>query len=110
MNRSVAANALISGAFSVGNIIGPQLFKPKDAPQYIPAKIILLVTEIATAMFALALRIYYGWQNKLRDAAEKKEQERGDVKEVANIEWLNCTSMPFILERVFVFLIWRCSD
>lgn len=87
---SVAANALISGAFSVGNIIGPQLFQPKDAPQYIPAKIILLVTEIATAMFALALRIYYGWQNKVRDAAARKEREAGEVKEVANVEWLNC--------------------
>jgi hypothetical protein len=54
-------------------------------------------------MFALALRIYYGWQNKLRDAAEKKEQERGEVKEVANIEWLNCASLPFILERVLCF-------
>ncbi|KAF7366791.1 MFS domain-containing protein [Mycena sanguinolenta] len=91
--KRVAANALISGAFSVGNIIGPQLFKPKDAPQYIPAKIILLVTEIVTAMIAAALRIYYGWQNSKRDAAEKREHERTDVKveEVANIEWLNLT-------------------
>ncbi|KAJ6588223.1 putative MFS transporter [Mycena capillaripes] len=89
--KRVAANALISGAFSVGNIIGPQLFKPKDAPQYIPAKIILLVTEIATAGFALALRIYYGWQNSVRDAAEKRERETGDAREVANIEWLNLT-------------------
>ncbi|KAJ7337498.1 putative MFS transporter [Mycena albidolilacea] len=89
--KRVAANALISGAFSVGNIIGPQLFKPKDAPQYIPAKIILLVTEIATAMFAAALRIYYGWQNSKRDTAKKMERETGDVKEVVNIEWLNLT-------------------
>ncbi|KAF8208103.1 putative MFS transporter [Mycena galopus ATCC 62051] len=89
--KRVAANALISGAFSVGNIIGPQLFKPKDAPQYIPAKIILLVTEIVTAMIAAALRIYYGWQNSKRDAADDKERESGDVKEVMNIEWLNLT-------------------
>ncbi|KAJ7030617.1 major facilitator superfamily domain-containing protein [Mycena alexandri] len=89
--KRVAANALISGAFSLGNIIGPQLFKPKDAPQYIPAKIVLLVTEIATAMFAAALRLYYGWQNKVRDAAERKERETGDVKEVVNIEWMNLT-------------------
>ncbi|KAJ6464014.1 major facilitator superfamily domain-containing protein [Mycena sanguinolenta] len=91
--KRVAANALISGAFSVGNIIGPQLFKPKDAPQFIPAKIILLVTEIVTAMIAAALRIYYGWQNSKRDAVEKKERERMDCKdeEVVNIGWLNLT-------------------
>ncbi|KAJ7507107.1 major facilitator superfamily domain-containing protein [Mycena galericulata] len=89
--KRVAANALISGAFSIGNIIGPQLFQPKDAPQFIPAKIILLVTEIATAMIAAALRIYYGWQNNIRDAAERKEREIGELKEVVNIEWLNLT-------------------
>ncbi|KAJ6565458.1 putative MFS transporter [Mycena vulgaris] len=89
--KRVAANALISGAFSIGNIIGPQLFKPKDAPQFIPAKTILLVTAIVTSMIAAALRVYYGWQNKIRDAAEEKERESGDVKEVANIEWLNLT-------------------
>ncbi|KAJ7151351.1 putative MFS transporter [Mycena crocata] len=89
--KRVAANALISGAFSVGNIIGPQLFKPKDAPQFIPAKVTLLVTEIVTGLIAAALRIYYGWQNKIRDAAEKKEREAGELKEVANLEWLNLT-------------------
>jgi len=89
--KRVAANALISGAFSIGNIIGPQLFQPKDAPQFIPAKIILLVTEIATAIIAAALRIYYGWQNKIRDDAERKDRELGELKEVVNIEWLNLT-------------------
>jgi hypothetical protein len=87
---SVAANALISAAFSVGNIIGPQLFKPKDAPQYKPAKIIAFVTALVTATIAAALRVYYGWQNGLKDAAEKKERETGELKDVTNIEWLNC--------------------
>ncbi|KAJ7764623.1 major facilitator superfamily domain-containing protein [Mycena maculata] len=89
--KRVAANALISASFSVGNIIGPQLFQPKDAPQFIPAKIILLVTQITTAMIAAALRLYYGRQNKIRDIAESQEREKGELKEVANIEWLNLT-------------------
>jgi len=89
--KRVATNALIAGAFAVGNIIGPQLFKPKDAPQYIPAKIVLLVTQTVAAIIAVGLRIYYGWQNKARDAAEKKEKESGELKQVANIEWLNLT-------------------
>ncbi|KAF7293058.1 MFS domain-containing protein [Mycena indigotica] len=81
--KRVAANALVSGAFSVGNIVGPQLFKPKDAPQYIPAKIVLLVTQIASAVLALSLRLYYGWKNK--------EREHEGDKEIENIEWLNLT-------------------
>ncbi|KAJ7608447.1 major facilitator superfamily domain-containing protein [Roridomyces roridus] len=60
--KRVAANALINGAFSLGNIIGPQLFQAKDAPRYIPAKI---------------------------DERERKEREAGEGKEVVvNIEWL----------------------
>ncbi|KAJ7439500.1 allantoate permease [Mycena latifolia] len=87
-----AANALITAAFAVGNILGPQLFKAKDAPQYIPAKIVLLVTQIAVALVGVGLRIYYGWKNKARDAAEEKRaRENGEPKETANIEWLNLT-------------------
>ncbi|KAF7293049.1 MFS domain-containing protein [Mycena indigotica] len=89
--KRVAANALISGAFSVGNIIGPQLFKPKDAPQYIPAKIILLVTEIATALFAAALRVYYGWQNSVRDKAFQEELNQSREAKPDNLEWRNLT-------------------
>ncbi|KAJ7075412.1 hypothetical protein B0H15DRAFT_806205 [Mycena belliarum] len=91
LNLSVSTNVLISAAFSVGNIIGPQLFKPKDAPRFIPAKIIALVTALVVACIAAALRIYYGWQNKIRDATEQRAREAGELKDVANIEWLDCT-------------------
>lgn len=33
------AMALLAGSFNVGNIIGPQTFQARDAPQYIPAKV-----------------------------------------------------------------------
>ncbi|KAJ7291437.1 major facilitator superfamily domain-containing protein [Mycena rebaudengoi] len=81
--KRVAANALIAGAFSVGNIVGPQLFKPKDAPQFIPAKIVLLVTQILAATIAITLRLYYSWQNV-------KKVARGG-EELPNIEWMNLT-------------------
>ncbi|KAJ7439508.1 major facilitator superfamily domain-containing protein [Mycena latifolia] len=60
----VTANALITAALAVGDILGPQLFKAKDAPQYIPATIVLLVTQIAVALVRVGLRIYYGWQKR----------------------------------------------
>ncbi|KAJ7218772.1 major facilitator superfamily domain-containing protein [Mycena rebaudengoi] len=70
---SLPANALIAGAFSVGNIVGPQLFKPKDAPQFIPAKIV------------------YFWQNVKKVAVQRRDEESGEVKELPNIEWMNLT-------------------
>ncbi|KAF7324125.1 MFS domain-containing protein [Mycena kentingensis (nom. inval.)] len=85
--KRVAANALISGAFSVGNIISPQLFLTKDAPQFLPAKIILLVTQVATALFAVTLSVYYRWQNKRRDRTMESPRPSGSD----NLAWMNLT-------------------
>ncbi|KAJ7173141.1 hypothetical protein C8R43DRAFT_978654 [Mycena crocata] len=65
--------------------------KARDAPQFIPAKIVLLVTQTAAALLAIALRIYYVQQNKARERAEDKKRESGELKQVTNIEWLNLT-------------------
>ncbi|KAJ7486963.1 major facilitator superfamily domain-containing protein [Mycena latifolia] len=89
--KRVAANAIVTAAFCIGNIVGPQLFKPKDAPQYIPAKIVLLVSQLVSAVLAIILRVYYGWQNSRKDAVEGREREAGEAKEIPNIEWLNLT-------------------
>ncbi|KAI9824685.1 MAG: hypothetical protein M1826_007263 [Phylliscum demangeonii] len=65
--KRVAASALIAGAFSVGNIIGPQTFQAKDAPQYTPAKITVLATQAAGAVMAFVLFVYYLWANGRKD-------------------------------------------
>lgn len=67
--KRVVSVALISGSFSVGNIIGPQTFQAKDAPQYIPAKITVLATQAAAALVAIVLFVYYLWANRRKDAA-----------------------------------------
>lgn len=36
-------NAMTLVSFSIGNIIGTEIFQPKDAPQYIPGKIAIMV-------------------------------------------------------------------
>jgi len=79
---SSAASALVSAAFCVGSIIGPQTFKAKDAPQYIPAKISVLATQSAGIMIAIMTRLYYGWQN-----SQKPKTADTTIKDV---EWLNC--------------------
>ena len=61
--------SLIAGAFSVGNIIGPQTFQARDAPQYIPAKITVLATQCACALSAVALFLYYRWANGRKEKA-----------------------------------------
>ena len=68
--KRVIAVALISGSFSVGNIIGPQTFQAKDAPGYRPAKITVLATQAAGAFIAAVLFVYYVWANKRKDATQ----------------------------------------
>lgn len=67
--KRVASMALIAGSFGVGNIVGPQTFRAKDAPQYIPAKITVLATQAGGALFAAVLFLYYVWANKRKDSA-----------------------------------------
>lgn len=62
----ITANGMVAASFAIANIIGPQTFQAHDAPEYIPAKITVLVTAVLTAMTAVALRILLGYRNKTR--------------------------------------------
>lgn len=61
-------NALTLMAFCIGNIIGPQLFQTQDAPNYTPAKIVILVAVSAVVVFQLMLRQLMVSVNKKRDS------------------------------------------
>lgn len=78
------ANALVSGALAAGSIIGPQTFRAKDAPQYIPAKIIGLASQSAAILIAVMARLYYGYQNT------RKEKAASPTDKIEDIEWMNC--------------------
>lgn len=60
------STTLMAFSFGVGNIIGPQTFRAQDAPQYLPAKITVLVTQSAGAVLAVVLFGYYKWSNYRR--------------------------------------------
>lgn len=80
--KRVVSVALIAGSFSVGNIIGPQTFQAKDAPQYIPAKITVLATQAGAAVVAFVLFLYYVWANRRKGVTlvveEQSQQELWD--------------------------------
>jgi MFS family permease len=71
--RAFAA-AVISGSFSLGNIIGPQTFQAKDAPEYRPAKLAVMGTQAACAFTTFLLFLYYVWQNKKRTSDGEHEE------------------------------------
>ncbi|KAI9670080.1 MAG: hypothetical protein M1829_004807 [Trizodia sp. TS-e1964] len=97
--KRVVSIALISGSFSVGNIIGPQTFQVKDAPQYIPAKITVLATQAAGAVMAVVLFAYYVWANKRKDAKRASLQSQGVEVETEVSHWEGMTDKENISFR-----------
>lgn len=96
--KRVASVALIAGSFSVGNIIGPQTFQAKDAPQYTPAKIIVLTSQAGAAFFAIILFVYYSWANKRKASAVGVEATEVDNDRDQG-RWDNITDRKNMLFR-----------
>ncbi|TCD71290.1 hypothetical protein EIP91_011061 [Steccherinum ochraceum] len=76
--KKVTINALTLVSFSLGNIIGTEIFQPKDAPAYIPGKIAILVLLSVQLGVSFLLR----WINirlnvKKLAHLEEEKQRRG---------------------------------
>jgi len=82
---TVAALYLI--AYCAGNIIGPQTFRPKDAPRYVPAEITIIVCWAACVVDMVFIWWYCRWQNKKKAAF----RARPDYRKLENQEWLDLT-------------------
>lgn len=83
------STALISGAFSIGAIIGPQTFQDRDAPEYLPAKIAVLATMAGGAFVAACLFLYYLMVNRHRDRISGGHSS-GDTATLEE-KWANLT-------------------
>jgi len=72
--KKVTMNAILLMSFCLGNIVGPLTFRQEDQPDFIPAKITIIVTCGFAACLTLLLRVYYMWENKRRDGMEGVER------------------------------------
>jgi len=82
---TVAAMYLIG--YCAGNIIGPQTFRPQDAPRYVPAEVTIICCWVTCLGILLFIHFYCASQNK------KKARLRaapGYVR-LENQEWLDLT-------------------
>ncbi len=66
-------NAIVLMSFCVGNIIGPETFQDKDAPQYIPAKITIVATLSIAIVLTAILDLLYFWDNRKRHTEELQD-------------------------------------
>ena len=62
--KKTTVGALYLIAYCAGNIIGPQTFRPKDAPRYIPAEITILVCWGVCVLDLVFIYWYYRRSNR----------------------------------------------
>ncbi|PCH41449.1 MFS general substrate transporter [Wolfiporia cocos MD-104 SS10] len=62
--KKVTINAMTMATFCVANIVGTETFQPKDAPDYLPGKISILVLLSAECFLCLFMRWYNLHLNK----------------------------------------------
>jgi hypothetical protein len=76
--KKSTVNALTMVAFSVGNIVGTEIFAPKDAPGYIPGKIAIMVLLTVQLFVSFLLRWINLRMNKKKVARiEEIKRQRG---------------------------------
>jgi MFS family permease len=92
--KKITMNALVLIAFCLGNILGPLTFRDQDAPQYIPAKITIFVTNAISIALTFVLLGYYMWENKRRDKLMM------GVPHTENVEFMDLTDKENMEFRV----------
>ncbi|KAL9533038.1 Thiamine pathway transporter [Sphaerulina musiva] len=68
--KKVTMNALLLMSFCLGNILGPLTFTAQSSPQYIPAKVTIIVVCAVSCIFIGVLQTYYVFENRRRDKLE----------------------------------------
>jgi hypothetical protein len=81
------AGTIIAFAFGIGNIIGPQTFQARDAPDYLPAKIAAMATTAGTAALMCCLVLYYVQENRKKEVMKQVE----DAPEPDGDAWAGLT-------------------
>lgn len=82
---TVAAMYLIS--YCVGNIIGPQTFRPKDAPRYVPAEIVIL----ACYAVGLGIMLFIYFWCKSQNVKKARMRAQPGYQKLENQEFLDLT-------------------
>lgn len=69
-------NAITLATFSLGNIIGTEIFQPRDAPAYIPGKVAIMVLLTIQLFVSFLLRWINVRLNKERTMKLAEEKAR----------------------------------
>jgi len=85
--KKVTTAAMYLIAYCIGNIIGPQAFRPQDAPQYRPGEITILVCY-AVALLDL---VFIWWYCRSQNRSKTRERAVPSYIKLENQQWLDLT-------------------
>ena len=94
--KKTTVAALYLMAYCIGNIIGPQTFRPQDAPRYIPAEITIIVCWGACLVDFGLIYWYCRRQNRKKAAF----RARPNYTKLENQEWLDLTDRSVVTSPV----------
>ncbi|GAA6036781.1 hypothetical protein JCM8097_003476 [Rhodosporidiobolus ruineniae] len=103
--KKSVVNGLFLTTFGLGNIIGTQIFQSKDAPNYLPGKIAMLVLFAAMLPTLAAMHLYTRHLNKQKDrklaalVAENGWSEEDVQKEADKAAFMDLTDKENIFSR-----------
>ena len=81
-SKRLTRNSMVMGAYSVANIISPQLWQSRDAPRYVPAWIVQIVLSFTIAPGLIGIVwIILSRRNKARLAALHEGDRTGYVED-----------------------------
>lgn len=98
--KKVTVNAIFLIGYCVGNLIGPQTFITKQAPNYAGAKAAMVGCGILTTIALVIVWIAFVYENKKRDAEPKELKETFEA--IENHEFADLTDMENPLFRYTV--------
>ena len=87
--KKTTVAALFMMAYCLGNMLGPQAFRPKDAPYYMPAIVFILFCWGICFLDLIFIVGYYKRQNRLKSA---RRSAPGYVR-MENVEFMDLTDM-----------------
>ena len=111
-------NAITLVMFSIGNVIGTEIFQPKDAPGYIPGKIAIMVLLTVQLFISFLLRwinLRFNVKKKARLEEEKakrgwtdedmqKERERHAFLDLTDKQYVTLPFCASYVERLIVYV------
>jgi len=87
--KKTTVSALYLMGYCIGNLIGPQVFQPEDAPEYRPAEITILICWTLNLALLLVVRQI----NVSRNKKKERLTSAPEYHKVLNGEFLDLTDM-----------------